>query len=980
MTSNWPTRAHPLPVRQGALLTLALVALAYCGVFGFQPAPRALAQTRDHSFEARERARMAAQSNEPGGTPEESLWEVLVLMGVGDTEPTSWNTDVRISDGELYSVDGYRFSPPDRVHVDGGWRISTQVISIEPLSTFRHRGRESFKERPVPKGVLLRGAGNSSTRITLVARGQSFSFAPMNIPVGSVNRFVRGRVEVWRVPAVTDLSGTELRQHDSPALAAGSDGQLWGTWLSFHNRREELNLRVFRDGRWSRLIPVPRAAEDLWRPQVAADGNGTPWLVWSQQIDGNWDIYAMPRDGDDAWGNLYQLSDDPLPDIEPHVAASSEGTIYVVWQSWSGGRSNVRMRYLDDGEWSQLVTVSDTATNDWAPAVAVGSDGLAWIAWDRYTTSYDVYARSFSPRNGLSKELKVAASNRYEAHVSVVVDRQDRPWIAWETGGVNWGKDLGHFLGANSPGSPLGDRRRIEIVAWDRERWRAPAELHFNDSLKMGSSGESRPLLYVDPAGDIWLAFRRRYSFNVFDRSVYWETYLTRLEGDRWSNPILLPESWNRKSTRMGLASARGRLWAFWSEDNRKFPFAGRPFANRVNAGSIPLPEKAPVPRLSAYRAPPDAAPPGHANEAGDIRAMRQHRVTVAGTSFELVRGELHRHTELSPDVGGLGDGTLFESYRYMIDAAGLDFGAPTDHQGGGVDYSAFMILKAADMYHLRDRFVTFYGYERNPTRPFGHRNIFHTQRDYPIVPFFQRVDPRFMLPETPDAEILTQNSGDYGGVNRDDLKLLYEELRKSGGLAIPHTTAGSNEWRDIDADLDPVVEIYQGARGTSDHPGAPRDFRKRDFGYAWDAWNKGYRIGVIASSDHFSTHISYAMVYTPNRTRRAIFDSIVKRRTYGATDNILLEFWLGDQFMGDDFEASSPQRIRVKARGTAPVKSVHLIRDGLYVYETSPLKNIVDVDYLDADAGKGQHWYYVRVEQEDGQLAWSSPIWVKYK
>jgi len=27
--------------------------------------------------------------------------------------------------------------------------------------------------------------------------------------------------------------------------------------------------------------------------------------------------------------------------------------------------------------------------------------------------------------------------------------------------------------------------------------------------------------------------------------------------------------------------------------------------------------------------------------------------------------------------------------------------------------------------------------------------------------------------------------------------------------------------------------------------------------------------------------------------------------------------------------------------------------------------------------AQPGQHWYYVRVEQEDGELAWSSPIWI---
>jgi hypothetical protein len=27
--------------------------------------------------------------------------------------------------------------------------------------------------------------------------------------------------------------------------------------------------------------------------------------------------------------------------------------------------------------------------------------------------------------------------------------------------------------------------------------------------------------------------------------------------------------------------------------------------------------------------------------------------------------------------------------------------------------------------------------------------------------------------------------------------------------------------------------------------------------------------------------------------------------------------------------------------------------------------------------AAAGEHYYYVRVEQEDGNVAWSSPIWV---
>jgi hypothetical protein len=40
-----------------------------------------------------------------------------------------------------------------------------------------------------------------------------------------------------------------------------------------------------------------------------------------------------------------------------------------------------------------------------------------------------------------------------------------------------------------------------------------------------------------------------------------------------------------------------------------------------------------------------------------------------------------------------------------------------------------------------------------------------------------------------------------------------------------------------------------------------------------------------------------------------------------------------------------------------------------------------VKLSFTDADAPSGQtSYYYVRVEQADGNLAWSSPMWITYK
>ncbi len=934
----------------------------------------------------------------PGGTREAAMWQVLILFGIGDPAGVEWDGNLSIRGGEILSMEAHRQEPPDRILPQGGWKLRTQRIRVLLGSGIVPRPIPTFREETLPKGLWVRGSGTGATQVSIRTAQGEFAFQPMSMEFGPWTRALNGRVGIQRTPPATDLSGTELRQHDSPAIAADADGNLFTTWYSYHDRREELNFRRYHEGRWSRLVPVGRAAEDLWRPQIAVDGSDKPWLVYSQRpaLDGpgNWDIYAMAWE-DGAWGRQHRLTDNPLPDIEPHIARADDGTIYVVWQSMVGRHSQVRLQYLRDGRWSETVSVTNTAANDWAPAVATGPNGGAWISWDRYGAepegNYDVFARSFAPSEGLGPAIAVAATTRFEAHSSLAVDSQGRPWVAWETSGVNWGKDMGRGLGDRQPGTSLGAARRIEIVCYDGGQWKSPPLISFDDPLAAGSTGESRPQLLFDPDGNLWMSFKRRYSRRSYRPTSYWEYFLTRLDGNRWTEPVTLPLSWARKSTRMGLTVADGRLWAFWPNESRRWAFASRPRLNRVVAGSLELPGPGSRPRLRPYRPDPgEPRPNSHPTEIDDVRFIRNFRVEHAGVTLRIVRGDLHRHTELSQDAGGMDDGSLPEFYRYMIDAAAMDFGASTDHQAGGTDFWNAMTQKLADMHHFPERFSTLYGYERNPGNPFGHRNLIYTHRNYPIVPFFIPTHPRFLLPDSPDGELLTFSSMGFGSGVRNETKLLYDVARETKGLAIPHTSGTSSmgtDWRDNDPDVDTVAEIYQGARQNYEHKNAPRGVQDgeedaaaggfQEPGMLWNAWGKGYRIGVIASSDHYSTHISYAMVYTPDTSREAIHDAIRKRRTYGATDNIVLDFRMGGAFQGEAIAAAEPQRIRVRARGTDAIAAIHLIRDASYIYKTEPGRPEVEFEFLDAQAGPGEHWYYVRVEQADGELAWSSPIWI---
>jgi hypothetical protein len=296
-------------------------------------------------------------------------------------------------------------------------------------------------------------------------------------------------------------------------------------------------------------------------------------------------------------------------------------------------------------------------------------------------------------------------------------------------------------------------------------------------------------------------------------------------------------------------------------------------------------------------------------------------------------------------------------------------------------------------MYHLPGTYLPIFGYERSATFPNGHRNMFFAKRsDAKVTPFHMRAGVKpFALGESPLGD---EPGIGFGDLVANDTKLLYEEIRPRNGIAISHTsgTRMGTDWRDNDPDLEPVVEIFQGARTNYEQLGAPYvvkegtdDEHMRVAGYqpegmVENAWAKGYKLGIITSSDHGSTHISYAIVYTSDYSRQGVLDAIRRRHTYGATDNIVLDVQMGGHFMGDEFALSKAVPVRVKARGTGPVARVDVIKDSKVIYTAEPKSKQVSFEFTDKADVAGRHYYYVRLVQEDGMIAWSSPFFINYR
>jgi hypothetical protein len=788
---------------------------------------------------------------------------------------------------------------------------------------------------------------------------------------------------------------------------------------------DQIWARKYSGGSWGEPIAVTKPGGDLYRAAVAVDGNGRAWVFWSEDRGGNFDIFARSIDGSQPKEHL-QISSEPGSDIDPVAATDSTGKVWVAWQGWRQGVAAIYAAHQEGSGFSQPVKVSNSQKNEWNPAIATDKTARVAVAWDSYRNgNYDVYERTWASGDW-GNEVAIAATARYEAYPSIAYDSTGRLWIAYEEGGRGWGKDFGAY---SSPGVALYQGRIIKLRGLEPDGRLVTLDAPLDTTLvgipglradRIGTQGDSEsmdprldnashrandagaanytrvakntsPRLAIDGSGRIWLAFRSPHPVWWSPLGTVWTEYLVSFDGKGWTKPIFLNHTDNLLDNRPGLVStASGKLLIVNSSDGRRNAQISEAFSNMLGLNQTALHDPynndlwadeidlGPANQAIAVSAAgPDARPEGPTVDsatAAGFKALHDYRGGPDG-NLRIVRGEFHRHSEISMDGGG--DGSILEQWRYIIDAAGLDWVGCCDHDNGGDrEYSWWITQKEGDIFHAPGKFVPMFAYERSVAYPEGHRNVIFAQRG--IRPL-----PRYGLStigSAPDEDHYQHAT---------DTQMLYAYLKQFNGISASHTSATQmgTDWRDNDPAAEPVVEIYQGDRQNYEMPGAPRSNNEKDSiggwrpkGFVSIALDKGYRLGFEASSDHISTHMSYCNLYVKDVSRESVLEAFQKRHVYAATDEILADVESGSHMMGDEFSTSDLPSLKIKLRGTSKFSNISIIRDGKYCYTSSPNSQEVNFSWRDNQPNKGKtSYYYVRAEQDNGEVVWVSPMWITY-
>jgi hypothetical protein len=914
-----------------------------------------------------------------------SLVGLELSLGLKDKEPTPWAGSIEVSKGRVLAIDILRGNPQARVEEHKFF-----VRSI--------RRPQAMIQGLV--GPVLRVTLDAplSANVTVTTRQGKFAVALNELVLGVAKKVLEDQASVERQDGALRLTGPKT-EDDYPALARGKDGAVWLAYVEYvpgqpiDNERVQAGnfdmleprdngdqvLLVRFDGKsWEPALEVSAPRQAIWRPTVAVDGQGKVLVAWAQQVNGDWEIFYRrytPHSNEKAkgeWSAITRLTHEKGSDFNVVATTDAKGVVWLAWQAWRKNNFDITLTALAEAHlWTKPRIISESQANDWSPAIAADSRGNVFVAWDTYDRgNYDVQLCQVD-REGHAKTHTVAGSAHFEARPSLTCDAADRLWIAYEEGDEQWGKDYSNNqfrrIGlTRNPGFALYIKRTIRVKCLADGKLVQPAadlEHAFANRLRRN---KSLPRLVVDAAGGLWLLLRHHPS--VPPGGEVWSSFALRYDGKTWSTPRHLAASEDLLDNRPALLPFGQGVLVVHTSDQR----SRTQNRNQNDLFATVLGSKAAVhlPELEAAPSePPAKVRPVHQHEMADVARMRNHRIEAGGKKLHLRRGEFHRHTEFSSHTDQ--DGLLEDAWRYALDAARLDWIGIGDHDNGfGSEYMWWHFQKMTELHNNQPSFTAVHTYERSVVYPDGHRNAILPRKG--IRPL-----PRGSLKGTEEK-------------GTPDTKTFFAYLKHFGGICASHTSATTmgTDWRDNNPEMEPAVEIYQGHRHNYEHFGAPRSATEktqiggfRPKGFVWLALEKGYRFGFQASSDHISTHMSYAVVLTDDVSARGLIAAFKKRHCYAATDNILVDVRSGSHIMGDAFESAKKPTLEIQVHGTGPIARVHVIRDNKYVYTTEPNKQIVNLRYTDVDAKKGKtSYYYVRIEQEDGNLAWASPMWITYK
>ncbi|MDI6784552.1 MAG: CehA/McbA family metallohydrolase, partial [bacterium] len=614
------------------------------------------------------------------------------------------------------------------------------------------------------------------------------------------------------------------------------------------------------------------------------------------------------------------------------------------------------------------------------PSLVRDYQGTNWVAYHSYlgNGNYDIFL--VSGKNGTwGKPIQVTSHPGIDAYPSIAIDGMNRVWLAWHSNRKSEIQKMQSEV--RSPKSEvLGLKTQDLGLSFDIPKW--VYVRGYNPKTKQ----------WVEPRGEMpgkdlekqkedqgfefpTLFFEKYHRFWIFGRPSH-DWIAQYYDSGRWSEMIRLSDgSWGGRGQFLRVAQdSKGNLWTVRRDIGENVLQKIEPATRDRAVHSLVIARSEAVARRSRSK-----LSCCHCEERSDEAIYKRDCFATARNdkremvdAYTVYYGDIHSHSWLSDGVG-----SVEESFTRSRDIEQLDFGALTDHE----DFVQNRLTPAeweevkywSAYYNEPGKFVTIPAYEWTQARvPLGdgHINVYFPDESFAIYP---------------KKDLATKTASG-----------LFTALEKINALGFAHHIGWTGiNWSAHNPNVQTCIEIVSN-HGAYEYMGnEPIKHRGGMQGcFIQDGLAKGLKFGIIGGSDGhgllWQHGVSYKRdpwkagwtgVYAKSLTREDILDAFRNRRTFATTgEKILVDFRADGYILGEEYSTNTAPEFTVRVKGTSPLHYVYLIRNNEIIYTNGGDSDEAKFKFTDTQIPQGTNWYYLRVIQRDGNMAWSSPLWITYQ
>lgn len=736
-----------------------------------------------------------------------------------------------------------------------------------------------------------------------------------------------------KVNSISLLGGKDVQITSHPFceyadIAIDKNDDIFVVFTEYKDENERIVALHLRDTLIQKELVVSEEIGNEFNPRLTALNKGVA-VVWAAKRNNRWDIFLRTIT-DDGLGKELKITNDENIDLNPTIVFDASGNVFIVWERIEKNIFQIAFCRVEGDRISAIQILSSAKELAQRPSLHFAKDKTLYLAWDEMTAgNYQIKFMKLK-NNSWSKEEIISSHYGFNLSPSLAENKNGDIIFAWS--------------------SDVNVNGEIEFNNWIHYRIFSKGKFssintlaQHGDFKKLGEDQTLEfPTLYYDKNDRIICFTRSSQGFDCqfFNGKKLSELYTFDVHG------------WGGRGYNVRAAiDSKGNIFSV-RRDLRAI------FLHKMNPEKIDF-------NLSPHKV-------DLKSENIVYNSEKVEPEIILKGDYKIVYGDIHQHSALSDGRGTIDECYTRSKYRYKH-----DFAALSDHEWFTQNLimpSEWEWIKIIGKYFDSPEFITFAGYEwTTPRVPigFGHKNVYFNDWEHPIFSF--KFDAKTSLD-------------------------LFELLKKNNAITFPHHIGWTGiDWENHDENIQPNFELVS-THGAFEFMGnEPIMHRGLMPGYfIQDGLAKGLKFGFIGSSDGHGLRFHHGVgrkedewltgltgVLVKNFSKDEIFSSLKTRRVFATSGTkIQIKYSVSGTEMGKEITTSSPGEINFEVLGTNKIHKVILVKNNIDYMQWG--KDIHDGKgargkFIDEKMSEGTSYYYLRVIQEDGEMAWSSPVWINF-